>query len=162
MTREEEEKQLTQQIIESLNRIYPIFTPTKEQKRQYIPMEYKGYTILAATTNKPGRDIDNIFVIRTEDTAYIVGLDDSKMNGYRVSLPNSLEDAINYIDWITRDKEQEQTIQKALKETTEALKDIINASDNKKPYTGEELIEIFNPIFNNASQVYHKATGELI
>jgi hypothetical protein len=36
-----------------------------------------------------------------KDTRFIIGLDDSKTCGHRVSYPATVQDARNYIDWIT-------------------------------------------------------------
>ena len=40
----------------------------------------------------------------------------------------------------------------ALRETTQALKDIVNAADNNEPYSMEELEEVFSPIIDQGEE----------
>ncbi|MDN3706686.1 hypothetical protein QW060_22245 [Myroides ceti] len=76
----------------------------------YIFEEYKGYTIASHKNNVVGKDIDNLIIVYKSEEfpnhGYIVGLDDSKMSGYRKSLPNNIEDAKAYIDWAVKIREE--------------------------------------------------------
>lgn len=84
---------------------WKIFEPSKKQReKEFVEMSYKGYSILSSLNNVPGKHADNVFIVCTADTSFIIGLDDSKSTGYRTTAPTDLEDAINYIDWITENK----------------------------------------------------------
>lgn len=81
----------------------------------YIFEEYKGYTIANHKNNVVGKDINNLIIVYRSDEfpnhGYIVGLDDSKLSGQRKSLPNNIDDAKGYIDWVVglKQKKQEET-----------------------------------------------------
>lgn len=66
----------------------------------YLVEEYKGKQIVVP---EPDPKSDCHMVYDPEQvTLFIVGLDDSKRNGYRESNPTTVQDARNYIDWITK------------------------------------------------------------
>lgn len=69
----------------------------------YVFQEYKGHIIASHINNVSGKSINNLILVYSSEDfpnfGFIVGLDDSKSSGNRKSLPNSLEDAKDYIDW---------------------------------------------------------------
>lgn len=76
----------------------------------YIFEEYKGYTIASHKNNIVEKDIDNLIIVYRSDEfpnlGFIVGLDDSKLSGRRKSVPNNMEDAKAYIDWVVKANQQ--------------------------------------------------------
>jgi hypothetical protein len=84
--------------------IFKRFEPREADWDKFFAMEYKGCTILAGVGNRPEAHVDNVFIVERDGSSFIVGLDDSKSCGYRQSLPNGLEDAIGYVDWLTRER----------------------------------------------------------
>ena len=82
----------------------------------YIFEEYKGYTIASHKNNVVGKDIDNLIIVYKSDEfpnhGYIVGLDDSKISGYRKSVPNNIDDAKAYVDWAVKIREEKETTTK--------------------------------------------------
>ena len=82
----------------------------------YIFEEYKDYTIASHKNNVVGKDIDNLIIVYKSDEfpnhGYIVGLDDSKISGYRKSVPNNIDDAKAYVDWAVKIREEKETTTK--------------------------------------------------
>lgn len=74
----------------------------------YIFEEYKGYIIASHKNNVAERHVDNfILVYKKEefpDYGFCIGLDDSKSSGGRIMVPNNLEDAKAYIDWLAEQR----------------------------------------------------------
>lgn len=65
--------------------------------------EYSGHLIASHVNNVLDKSLDNLIIIFElhdfPNHGYIVGLDDSKSSGRRVSYPHNLQDAKDYIDW---------------------------------------------------------------
>lgn len=80
----------------------------------YIFEEYNGYTIASHKNNVPERDINNLIIVyRTDEFpnyGFIIGLDDSKLSGRRKSVPNNMDDAKNYIDWVVEARQVKAAI----------------------------------------------------
>lgn len=81
----------------------------------YIIEEYKGQIIASHKNNVSQKSIDNIIIVYDKldfpDYGFYIGLDDSKSIGYRKMEPVNIEDARNYIDWlseVTNKKDLEQ------------------------------------------------------
>lgn len=81
----------------------------------YIIEEYKGQIIASHKNNVSQKSIDNIIIVYDNldfpDYGFYIGLDDSKSIGYRKMEPVNIEDARNYIDWlseVTNKKDFEQ------------------------------------------------------
>lgn len=71
----------------------------------YIFEEYKEYTIVSHKDNVAEKSSNNLIIVYKTDNfpenGFIVGIDDSKLSGRRRSFANNIEDAKNYIDWVT-------------------------------------------------------------
>lgn len=69
----------------------------------FILESYKGKDIVSSSPE----DLQNCMVLDAEaGTLFIVGLDDSKRAGFRTSYPASIEDAKEYIDYVTAPREE--------------------------------------------------------
>lgn len=72
----------------------------------YIIEEYKGQIIASHKNNVSQKSIDNIIIVYDKldfpDYGFYIGLDDSKSIGYRKMEPVNMEDARNYIDWLSK------------------------------------------------------------
>ncbi|HRB71474.1 MAG TPA: hypothetical protein PK776_06460 [Flavobacterium sp.] len=72
----------------------------------YIFEEYKGHTIASHKNNVVGKDINNLIIVYRSDEfpnyGFIIGLDDrnSKLHGQRMPVPNNMDDAKGFIDWV--------------------------------------------------------------
>lgn len=77
--------------------------------------EYNGHLIASHVNNVLAKSLDNLIIIFDlndfPDHGYIVGLDDSKSSGKRMSYPHNLEDAKNYIDWKVEVSQKQNIIQ---------------------------------------------------
>lgn len=82
----------------------------------FIFEEYNGHVIASHRNNKAERDINNLIIVcRLEDLmehGVIIGLDDSKQSGSKVSVPNNMEDAKAYVDSVARPRQQNSIGQK--------------------------------------------------
>ncbi|WP_353148489.1 hypothetical protein [Chryseobacterium sp.] len=71
----------------------------------YIIEEYKGQIIAIHKNNVSQKSIDNIIIVYDKldfpDYGFYIGLDDSKSIGYRKMEPVNMDDAKNYIDWLS-------------------------------------------------------------
>lgn len=71
----------------------------------YIIEEYKGRIIASHKNNVSQKSMDNIIIVYDKldfpDYGFYIGLDDSKSIGYRKMEPVNMEDARNYIDWLS-------------------------------------------------------------
>ncbi|UMQ43134.1 hypothetical protein MKS83_05440 [Chryseobacterium sp. Y16C] len=71
----------------------------------YIIEEYKGRIIASHKSNVSQKSMDNIIIVYDKldfpDYGFYIGLDDSKNIGYRKMEPVNMEDARNYIDWLS-------------------------------------------------------------
>lgn len=80
----------------------------------YIFEDYNGYTIASHKNNVPEKDINNLIIVyRTDEFpnyGLIIGLDDSKLSGRRKSVPNNMDDAKSYIDWVVKARQEKTTI----------------------------------------------------
>lgn len=63
----------------------------------YVIEEYQGMKIVVP---EPESECHMIYDPE-HDTIFILGLDDSKRNGYRESHSTTVQDGRNYLDWIT-------------------------------------------------------------
>ncbi|WP_367331106.1 hypothetical protein [Sphingobacterium multivorum] len=85
----------------------------------YIIEEYKGQIIASHKNNVSQKSIDNIIIVYDKldfpDYGFYIGFDDSKSIGYRKMEPVNIEDARNYIDWLSevtnkKDFEQDRSV----------------------------------------------------
>lgn len=71
----------------------------------YIIEEYKGWVIASHKNNVSQKSMDNIIIVYDKldfpDYGFYIGLDDSKNIGYRKMELVNMEDARNYIDWLS-------------------------------------------------------------
>ncbi|MDQ1805070.1 hypothetical protein RAH57_13815 [Chryseobacterium sp. CKR4-1] len=71
----------------------------------YIIEEYKGRIIASHKNNVSQKSMDNIIIVYDKldfpDYGFYIGLDDSKSIGYRKMEPVNMQDARNYIDWLS-------------------------------------------------------------
>lgn len=71
----------------------------------YLIEEYKGRIIASHKNNVSQKSMDNIIIVYDKldfpDYGFYMGLDDSKNIGYRKMEPVNMEDARNYIDWLS-------------------------------------------------------------
>ena len=69
----------------------------------YTFEEYNGHLIASHINNIQTKSLDNLIIIFElndfPNHGYIVGLDDCKTSGRRMSYPHNLQDAKDYIDW---------------------------------------------------------------
>lgn len=76
----------------------------------YVFEEYRGYTIASHKNNVAEKNINNLIIVYRSDEfpndGFIVGLDDSKLSGNRKTLPNNIEDAKSYIDWVVKSRQE--------------------------------------------------------
>lgn len=85
----------------------------------YVIEEYKGRIIASHKNNVSQKSMDNIIIVYDKldfpDYGFYIGLDDSKSIGYRKVEPVNIEDARNYIDWLSevtnkKDFEQDRSV----------------------------------------------------
>lgn len=71
----------------------------------YLFEEYKEYTIASHKDNVAEKSRNNLIIVyqtkQFPEYGFIVGLDDSKLSGRRQSFAHNMDDAKNYIDWVT-------------------------------------------------------------
>lgn len=71
----------------------------------YIFDEYKNYLIASHKNNVPQKSIDNVIIVYDKldfpDYGFYIGLDDSKCSGHREMDPVNIDDARDYIDWLS-------------------------------------------------------------
>ncbi|WP_217607291.1 hypothetical protein [Chitinophaga sp. GbtcB8] len=76
--------------------------------------EYKGFTIASHKNNTAEENLENLIIVyppgEYPEHGYIVGLDDSKDSDGRRSVPCNLEDARNYIDWVTKCRQEKMAV----------------------------------------------------
>ncbi|MBT2621884.1 hypothetical protein [Chryseobacterium sp. ISL-6] len=79
----------------------------------YLFEEYKEYTIASHKDNVAEKSINNLIIVyqtkHFPERRFIVGFDDSKMSGRRQSFAHNIEDAKNYIDWVTEVRQEKKS-----------------------------------------------------